>query len=78
MTEIIGIRKEIENEAINHSERFFVADVNGDGKQDVIVKYRNDSTGCVNFKTYVGTATGNMMPSVSSVLTGVQFFDCET
>ena len=61
-----------------YAERFFVGDVNGDGKQDFIVKYRNETTGCVNFKTYLGTATGNMMPAVTSVLTGVQFFDCDT
>ena len=60
-----------------YAERFYVADVNGDGKKDFILKYRNESTGEVNFKTYVGSVTGNMMPAVTSVLTGVQFFDCE-
>lgn len=41
---------------------FYVADVNGDGRDDFIVKWRNGSS--INYLTYLGTASGSFSDAV--------------
>ena len=57
-----------------YSGRFFVADVDGDGRDDFIVKWRNGEN--IAFLTYKGTSIGTFSDAVRSNFTNIiPYFD---
>lgn len=62
------------NNPLLYSGRFFVADVDGDGREDFIVKWRNGDN--IAFLTYKGTSTGTFSAAVRTNLTNaIPYFD---
>ncbi len=58
-----------------YSETMFIADVNGDGRDDFVVKRRNEHN-CVQFLTYLGTTAGAFSaPITTTPSTSIPYFD---
>lgn len=55
--------------------RFFLADVNGDGRDDFIVKYVNETSGYMKIRVYFGTTSGGFASGIDSVTGLTPFYD---